>query len=353
MTGFILSKLSHGIPDAKFSVRSSLGRNMQNRYLILNMLSDGKFHSGEDIGNDLGLSRTAVWKHLNTLSDMGLELHKIRGRGYRLMAPIELLNECLIRSMMDVDSNQMINDLEIHVELESTNRYLKQKIQQGVGSGHVCMSESQSGGRGTRGRNWVSPFGRNIYLSLLWEFNCSPSELGGLSLAVGVAVARAIEETGAADVKLKWPNDLVWENRKLGGLLLEMTGEASGPCQVVIGVGVNVSMPESVGRSIDQPWVDMSTILSHKSVSRNKLTGSILKHLCGVLSEFQDTGFEATRSEWLRRDAIVGKAVKLLLPNREVFGVVKDIDDNGALLLESGDGIRQYASGEVSLRLQS
>ena len=325
---------------------------MQNRYLILNMLSDGKFHSGEDIGNDLGLSRTAVWKHLNTLSEMGLELHKVRGRGYRLAVPIELLDESIIRSMMDIDSNQMIGNLEIHTELESTNHYLKQKIQQGVDNGHVCISESQSEGRGTRGRTWISPFGRNIYLSLLWKFDCSPSELGGLSLAVGVAVARAIEEAGAADVKLKWPNDLVWKDQKLGGLLLEMTGEASGPCQVVIGVGVNVSMPESVGRSIDQPWIDMNTALSNKPVSRNKLAGSILKHLCSVLSEFQDTGFTATREEWLRRDAIVGKAVKLLLTNREVFGVVKDIDDNGALLLESEDGIRQYASGEVSLRLQ-
>ena len=317
------------------------------------MLSDGKFHSGEDIGNDLGLSRTAVWKHLNTLSDMGLELHKVRGRGYRLAFPIELLDESLIRGVMDVDSNQMIGTLDIHTQLESTNHYLQQKIQQGSENGHVCISESQNEGRGTRGRTWISPFGRNIYLSLLWKFNRSPSELGGLSLAVGVAVARAIEEAGAVDVKLKWPNDLVWRDKKLGGLLLEMTGEASGPCQVVIGVGVNVSMPESVGKSIDQPWVDMNTILSNKPVSRNKLTGSILKHLCEVLSEFQDAGFAATRLEWLRRDAIVGKAVKLLLPNREVSGVVKDIDNNGALLLESEDGVRQYASGEVSLRLQS
>ena len=353
MTGFILNKLSHGIPDTEPDIHPSFGRNMQNRYLILNMLSDGKFHSGEDIGNDLGLSRTAVWKHLNALSDMGLELHKVRGRGYRLAAPIELLDESIIRRMMDIDSNQIINNLEIYAELESTNHYLKQKIQQGADTGHVCMSESQSEGRGTKGRTWVSPFGRNIYLSLLWKFNCSPSELCGLSLSVGVAVARAIEEIGAADVKLKWPNDLVWKNQKLGGLLLEMAGEASGPCQVVIGVGVNVSMPESVGRSIDQPWVDINTILSNEPVSRNKLTGSILKHLCGVLSEFQDAGFAVTRKEWLRRDVIVGKAVKLLLPNREIFGVVKDIDENGALLLESEGRVKQYASGEVSLRLQS
>lgn len=326
---------------------------MQIRYRILSILSDGKFYSGERLGGTLGLSRTAVWKHLNVLSDMGIEVYKVRGRGYRLAEPVELLDEDRIRSRIDCETNQTIKELEIHTELESTNQYMIQKALDGAVSGHVCIAESQTRGKGTRGRSWISPFGRNIYLSLLWKFNCGPAELGSLSLAVGVAVARAIEEAGVSDFNLKWPNDLVWDNKKIGGLLLEMTGEASGPCDVVIGVGINVSMPKSAGQAIDQPWIDLQTMLPKKTISRNQLTGNILKHLCAVLSEFEDIGFASLRLEWLKRDAVAGKTVKLLLPDGEVFGLAKGIDEHGALLLESEEGVKRYFSGEISLKLQS
>jgi BirA family biotin operon repressor/biotin-[acetyl-CoA-carboxylase] ligase len=326
---------------------------MKTRYQILNMLSDGNFYSGEYLGKTLGLSRTAIWKHLNVLSDMGIEVYKVRGRGYRLADPVELLDKNSIRSAMSLEASQTVSELEIHAELESTNQYLIQKVPHGAVSGHVCIAESQTKGKGTRGRIWISPFGRNIYLSLLWKFNCSPAELGGLSLVVGVAIARAIEELGVTGFNLKWPNDLIWNQKKMGGLLLEMTGEASGPCHVVIGVGINVSMSKSLGQDIDQPWVDLQTIMSQKTISRNQLTGSVLKHLCEVLSEFQRLGFASFQEEWLQRDVVIGKTVKLLLTDREVFGLAKGIDEQGALLLETEEGVKRYSSGEVSLRLQS
>lgn len=326
---------------------------MQNRYHILNILSDGRFHSGEDMGNTLGLSRAAIWKHLQALSGVGIEVHSVRGRGYRLAKPLELLDEELIRSMLDDNANFTINRMEIHSELDSTNHYLRSIAQQEKTSGHVCIAESQSSGVGTRGRKWVSPFGKNLYLSMYWKFDCGPAQLGGLSLAVAVAVARAIEEAGILGVELKWPNDIVWRNKKLGGILLEMSGDAYGPCNVVIGIGLNISMPDSSRASIDQPWTDLRSIEPDKNISRNQIASNILNQLIPVVQKFQDSGFEPFLNEWQLRDGAKGKAVKLLLSDREKFGVVKGIDKYGALLLETENGIQCYSSGEVSMRLQS
>ena len=326
---------------------------MQNRYLILNILSDGEFHSGEDMGKALELSRAAIWKHLQALLKSGIEVQSVRGRGYRLEKPIELLDEGLIRSRLDNNANTTISRLEIHPELDSTNYYLRSIAQQEKTSGHVCIAEHQSKGVGTRGRQWISPFGSNVYLSLYWKFDCGPATLGGLSLAVAVAVARAIEEIGVIGVELKWPNDIVFRNQKLGGILLEMSGDAYGPCNVVIGIGLNISMSAASGAVIDQPWTDLKSVAPDKNISRNLIASNILNQLILVVQEFQNSGFEPFLKEWQLKDGIRGKSVKLLLSDNEQFGVVKGIDKYGALLLETENGIQCYSSGEVSMRLQS
>ncbi|MDX1654152.1 MAG: biotin--[acetyl-CoA-carboxylase] ligase, partial [Candidatus Competibacteraceae bacterium] len=237
---------------------------------LLEVLGDGRFHSGEELARALGVSRAAVWKHLNSLGRRGLEVHAVRGRGYRLPNPLELLDPEGIRAQLSPSVQGRLAQLEVFDQIDSTNSYLLTRAKAGAPGGSVCLAERQSAGRGRRGRQWISPFAANLYLSVLWRYPDGPALLSGLSLAVGVAMARALEGVGVVGVGLKWPNDLLWRDQKLGGILLEFGGESSGPCQVVTGVGLNVTMPKEPALDIDQPWPDLTTVLG-LGLSRNRL----------------------------------------------------------------------------------
>ncbi len=331
---------------------------MQQRYLLLRILADGQFHSGEALGVALGMGRSAVWKHLHALAEWDIDLHAVPGKGYRLARPVELLDHDLIFNALPPTTAVALSGLEIHQDIDSTNRYLMNKARLGAPSGQACLTERQQAGRGRRGRSWASPFGANIYLSLLWRFTLNAESLTGLGLAVGVGVNRALRETGLTDAGLKWPNDVLWQNRKLAGILLEMSGEMSGPCAVVIGVGVNVRMPASVVQAqtppIDQPWVDLETALGHP-VSRNQLAAKLVQHIIYVLQEFESMGFYGFHQEWTQYDLANGRAIALHLPNLTgtsmVNGIGRGVDSSGALLLENQNGVHHYPYGEVSLRL--
>src|SRR5690606_303392 len=202
---------------------------------ILNLLADGKYHSGQELACLLGRSRTAIWKHLQKLEDLGLHLSAVKGRGYRLEGGLELLDEGLIRSSLDSQAQALLSKLDIHYIIDSTNSHaLRERFAES--SGYICLSEQQTAGKGRRERPWVSPFGRNIYLSLLWSFDGGVVTLEGLSLAVGVAVEEALNSCGVEGVMLKWPNDVLWQQRKLAGILLEVVGDPAGSCQVVVGI---------------------------------------------------------------------------------------------------------------------
>ncbi len=325
---------------------------MDTRYQILALLADGHFHSGEVIGAALGISRAAVWKHLQGLQTLGVDVFAVRGRGYALSQALELLDAERVTAELEAGGPRL-SGIEIHPELDSTNRYLAARAQTGLPSAYACLAERQTHGRGRRGRAWVSPFGRNLYLSLYWCFPDSPETLAGLSLAVGVAVARALAEIGLAEVRLKWPNDLFWSGAKLGGVLLEMAGESAGPCHVVIGVGVNISMPDDgSAASIDQPWADVSRAMG-RTASRNQIAGVVLRHVLLAASTYQADGIEPFLDEWRARDLVNGLAVELRLPDRTVNGTALGVDAQGALLLEHGGGVARFAAGEVSLRLPS
>ena len=324
---------------------------MQQRYPLLRILADGQFHSGVALGAALGMGRSAVWKHLHALAEWDIDLHAVPGKGYRLARPVELLDHDLILNALPPTAAAALSGLEIHQDIDSTNRHLMNKARLGAPSGQACLAERQQAGRGRRGRTWVSPFGANIYLSLLWRFTLNAESLTGLGLAIGVAVNRALHETGLTDAGLKWPNDILWQNRKLAGILLEMTGEMSGPCAVVIGVGLNVRMPTSAVQTIDQPWVDLETALN-RPVSRNQLATSLIQHIVYAIQEFELYGFNGFTQEWAQHDLANGKAVALHLPNQAtVNGIGRGVDASGALLLEDHNGVRQYPYGEVSLRL--
>lgn len=317
---------------------------------LIQLLSDGRFHSGEELGSILGVSRAAVWKMLRSLAALGLCVQAVPAKGYRLQEPLELLDGALIQSILSPSAKPLLSELELLLTVDSTNRHAQRAAVQGARSGYACIAEHQSAGRGRRGRAWVSPFGANLYLSVYRRFHLSLAALAGLSLAVGVAVLKALHRADLSGVGLKWPNDILWEGRKLGGVLVELTGEASGPCDVVVGVGLNVRMPRGAGVEIDQPWVDVHTIAGGCSVSRNRLCGLVLQELLIGLEDFEQFGFERFRADWLRWDLTKDKEVELRLNDKVVYGRALGIDSSGALLVEEGGTVHAYNAGEVTLR---
>ena len=333
--------------------RSDTLPSMSQTHRILQFLADGRFHSGADLGRRLGISRGAVWKHVRQIENLGLEVHAVRGRGYRLPHGLELLENQKVTAAMTPEARDRLAGLEVHTEVDSTNRYLRTAACPGPGRGRACLAERQTQGRGRRGRPWVSPFAANLYASVTWRFPSSPAALSGLSLAVGVAAAQALAEAGAEQVGLKWPNDLHWQGRKLGGVLLELFGEAAGPCDVIVGVGINVAMPEASAALVDQPWTDLRTVLGSRCPGRNRLAGLLLSELLAALARYERHGLEAFLEDWRRRDIAAGREVELQLPQSRIAGTALGVDETGALLVCSGGSTLRFASGEISMRMPS
>ena len=319
---------------------------------ILRLLSDGEFHSGESLGKQLGCSRAAVWKHLQKLEAAGLELDSVKGTGYRIMGGLDLLEEQKLRAGFSQDVSNSIRELQVFQHIDSTNKFARELAERQAATGTVILAEQQSAGRGRRGKVWISPFAANIYLSIIWDFNDGAQALQGLSLAVGVAVKRALSDYGLQSVQLKWPNDIYVEQKKLGGILLEMIGDPAGHCSVVIGVGLNVSMPVSQASAIDQDWTDVATELQDKLPARNKLAAELISEILPLLSTFQEQGFAAYRDEWQAADAFYGQPAVISTPKQSTAGIVKGVGINGALRLELDSGnIESFIGGELSLRL--
>lgn len=323
---------------------------MDTQQRVLACLVDGRFHSGEALARQLGLSRAAIWKATKGLAAAGIELHAVRGRGYRLVSVLEPLDEQRIRAELGTEAAALLARLEIHQTIDSTNRQLMSRAVEGGGPGWACLAESQHDGRGRRGRRWHSPPGRNIYLSLLWRYPQGPEVLAGLSLAAGVVAARVLRAAGAEELALKWPNDLLCRGRKLGGVLLESVGEGGGNCHVVIGIGINVGMSAGSAAAIDQPWCDLAAELGTRTPSRNRLAGQLLDGLLPLLASYPATGLAPYRDGWQALDALAGHEVRLQLGTREVRGRHRGIDRDGALLLEHDGTLQRYHGGEVSLR---
>lgn len=322
---------------------------------LITVLADGQFHSGQELGQVLGVSRAAVWKHLQKLEPLGINLISIKGKGYCLEGGLDLLSAPAIEQELVPAARALLTQLEICPVIDSTNAHaLRNSIERGAG--YVCLAEYQAAGRGRRGRTWVSPFGKNIYLSLVWGFDGGAAELEGLSLAVGVAIVDALKISGVQGLELKWPNDVLWQRRKLAGILLEMTGDPAGVCQVVIGIGINVFMPKDVANAIDQPWIDLYSIsqslnLPTTSCRRNPLIAALLSQLLPLLQDYKTTRFAAYRNRWEALNAYAGRSVDIHLPNKTVSGKMLGVGDTGALRLQTAAGEELFYGGEVSLRL--
>lgn len=328
----------------------------ENQKKILTLLADGEFHSGTELADRLGISRAAICKQLKGLSESGLQHSAVSGKGYRLDNPLELLEQSKIEAVLNNQSKALISTLEIHDHINSTNSYLVELSQKNAASGFVCFAEHQTAGKGRRGRQWVSPYGGNIYVSILWRFQNGPASISGLSLAVGVAVIRALRQTlvfpgsGAGrDMGLKWPNDIYSQGKKLGGILIEVSGETDGPCTAVVGLGLNLFLPETQAQTITQAWTDLTKVAGQQPLSRNKLAGTLLNQLLPVIAGFEAAGIGAYVDEWRDYDCLRGQPATLFIGQQQIEGTIEGIDNNGLLLIKRLDGLVQaFASGEVS-----
>lgn len=321
----------------------------QFTFPILHLLADGQFHSGEALAQHFKVTRATIWNAVKHAESLGVEIFSVRGRGYKLPQPIELLDE---NSVLNAIGEQRAwFNLQILDEVKSTNTYLMQNKN---ASHATCVAAHiQTHGKGRRGRAWVSQLGASLTFSLLWRFQCGATALSGLSLAVGVALIRALNALGVDDVQLKWPNDVLIldenkQGKKLAGILIELQGDLEGPSVAVIGIGFNLNLPKKVLQSIDQPAIDLASL---KAIDQNILLGTLLKHLADVLSGFEAHGFIGLRDEWLGYHAYENKPVRMLLPNgTDVSGVVKGVAEDGILLVETALGLQRFSAGEISLR---
>jgi len=321
-------------------------------HALIEILADGKFHSGEDMGASLGISRAAIWKQLQKLEAMNIPLHSVKGKGYRLPEAVELLTLESLQQQGFAAHNFASSSVELSID--STNNRMMSVAESNVSERHIVFAEMQTAGRGRRGRQWLSPFARNLYFSVLWPFSQGIAAIQGLSLAVGLAIQRSLKEQGVQNVGLKWPNDILVNGglangAKLGGILIELTGDMSDACQVVIGVGLNLDIQAKDLTQIDQPAVGVKQLGCQ--ISRNAMAANIVSHLCEVLEQFSSQGFAPLQQEWNDNDAFRGKKVKLILPSSEIKGICAGVNEKGELQLQTDDGLKAFNAGEVSLRV--
>lgn len=324
---------------------------MTTRARLIELLAGGEFRSGQWLGDQLSISRAAVWKHIRSLQDVGIEVHAVRGRGYRLTRSFEPLNAELIRRSMSTRTASRLQHFDLLPVTDSTSDYLKRNrlAPEAPRQVQVCIAEWQSAGRGRRGRRWISPYGSNLYLSLSAWVSGASLATGGLSLAVAVALLHALQYCGVPDLGLKWPNDIYFQGRKLAGILLDLSGESGGPHQVIVGIGVNLSMPDTAAREIDQPWSDLSQ--TGVKIDRNILAGVIIEKLLEAMDLYDKQGLEAFAQDWQRHDLVSGQVVELQHEHQAVIrGIARGIDAHGALLVERDGVTRGYHAGELSLR---
>ena len=312
---------------------------------IVDLLGNGEYVSGAVLGDKLGVSRTAIWKHLNKLLSWGVPIEKVKGRGYCIRGGMELLEADLIQKGMTAQASSLMASLQVLATTRSTNEVVRDHIEQGATKGVVCFAERQTGGRGRHGREWSSPFGRNLYMSLSWGYDGGAAALEGLSLTVGVVVAQVIRSFGVNDVALKWPNDILLERKKVAGVLLEMMGDPVGSCQVIVGIGINLGMDKDV--DVGQPWADLS---ESSEAGRNELASALLSALLPVLDDYSGSGFAAYRAHWEELDAFRNSPIKLITPRLVVRGIGRGVTDTGAIQIEAGGVVESYSGGEISLR---
>ncbi|MBW3533548.1 bifunctional biotin--[acetyl-CoA-carboxylase] ligase/biotin operon repressor BirA [Shewanella sp. NKUCC06_TVS] len=307
---------------------------------ILALLSSGQFVSGEQLATELGISRAAVNKHIDALETYGVAIYSVKGRGYKLANPISLIDAS--RLVQSIDNRCFYFD-----EIASTNGFMLDHTTE-LKNGDVCVAEYQSAGRGRRGRTWVSPYGHHLYFSLFWTFPQGMAQAMGLSLVVACTLVEVLKSFGVKNIGVKWPNDIYLDNKKLAGILIEMSGQADSLCQLIIGVGVNMAMSEEQGKGIDQPWSDLSELVDMPD--KTALVIALQKQLKRDIQLFECEGLAAFKTRWQAADLFYGREIRLLMGEKSVEGICRGVDGQGAVLLETADGVQAFIGGEISLR---
>jgi BirA family biotin operon repressor/biotin-[acetyl-CoA-carboxylase] ligase len=321
---------------------------------LLALLADGALHSGAGLAAPLGVSRAAVWKLVGELRAHGVPVESLPRSGYRLPCPVELLDQRRIALSLEDRGWRLGDRLDVLFETDSTNSYLYGAPAPSPGQPRVAFAELQHAGRGRRGRSWLAPFGSGLTFSVAWTFADMPAGLPALGLAIGVGVAQALRDVGLGDAQVKWPNDLVWQGRKLGGLLLQMRSEAGGPASVVAGLGLNLALPPDARAALDvpgaQPVTDMVDALGGRRPGRNDLAATLAAAMLGTLDEFARDGYGAFAARWAELDALAGARVCIAQADAIVAGEACGADADGALLVRVDGRVQRFYSGDVSLR---
>ncbi len=311
------------------------------------ILSDGQFHSGEYLAEQLGVSRTAIWKLINKLQSWQIEIFAVRGKGYKIPDGLSLIDsEYLHKSVLG--RAKLFSEIKVLPTVDSTSTYLTQWWKKQPGPGKICISEHQTAGRGRKGRKWVSPFGANLYFSIGLNLPMGLSALGGLSLAVGIGLTKMLNKLTSKKVSLKWPNDLLVDGAKLAGILVEASGDSTDNSFLNIGIGINWDMVGQ-GEEIDQPWTNLKSILQDK-IERNKVLADILLEIDSLLDQYIEQGFDGFRKDWAEQSAFYGRPIVIHTRNGIVSGVETGVDKSGAITIKTSEGEKSFYSGEVSLR---
>ena len=321
----------------------------QSQRTLLQILGDGSCHSGNELGQKLGITRSGIWKQINQLIDLGIPITRLPQQGYQLPNQLILLDEQQI--IEHLATNKFPNTLKLHLftSIDSTNRYLKDLPITSMTD--ICCAEIQTHGRGRFGRHWHSPFGENIYCSSRWSLNCDLSRLSGLSLVTSLAVLATINDIKLApEIKVKWPNDILWGAKKLCGSLIEIIAESNSNAQVIIGIGLNVNTDTKNQPLADKPWCSLYEIFQ-QHYNRNLLIAKLIIHLEYYLTKFIHNGLDAFINEWNQFDYLKGKSITVTQATGSISGIASGVSQAGLLILEDEHGVVHYlSSGDTTLK---
>lgn len=317
---------------------------------ILKRLNHERYSSGQELADTLDVTRATIHNCILRLEAMGVSIERVRGKGYRLLRPLDLIDANKIKSNLSPEVLNGLMQINVLHQVDSTNNFISSYESPATSHFSVVLAEMQSAGKGRRGRTWESPYAANIYMSLLWTMQKSMSEVGALSPLLAISMVRALAAMGIEGLGLKWPNDIYCHYKKLAGLLIECSGEVNGNTKMIIGVGVNVHMDDQDNIHIDQPWTNILSNTPNTSVSRNDIVPSLLNHMVPILNKFNSDQIESLVEDWREWDIMQNQQVVLHTTNKDIVGVARGIDETGRLLLETKQGTQVFSAGDVSLR---
>lgn len=317
---------------------------------VLNRLDHSQFCSGQDLATAFGVTRATVHNCILRIQAMGIAIERVRGKGYRLLQPLDLLKEETIRSKLTPTLSEKLLNLNIQQQIDSTNDYIAKFDLPTAKHFSVVLAEMQTAGKGRRGRAWQSPYAANIYLSVVWNLQKPLSEVGALSPLLAISIVHALRDLAVPGLGLKWPNDIYCHNKKLAGLLIECSGEMNGNTKLIIGIGVNVYMSKQENINIDQQWTDIISHINNQSITRNDIAACLLNYVIPQLSFFESSEIESLVDDWVQWDVMKDKPVVLHATNEDISGFARGIDKHGHLLLDTEQGLQTISAGDVSLR---